>query len=37
MICRGPIDEGDLSDLVLPRVTEGEVAPSGDGSICVTA
>jgi cytochrome c biogenesis protein CcmG/thiol:disulfide interchange protein DsbE len=37
MICRGPVDESDLQDLVLPLVSGREATASGDGSICVTA
>lgn len=37
MICRGPIDQGDLEELVLPLVSERELVAPGDGSICVTA
>jgi cytochrome c biogenesis protein CcmG/thiol:disulfide interchange protein DsbE len=36
MTCRGPVDDGDLEDLVLPLVTGQEVTASDDGSICVT-
>jgi cytochrome c biogenesis protein CcmG, thiol:disulfide interchange protein DsbE len=36
MICRGPVDEGDLRGLVLPLVSNEEVADDGE-SICVTA
>jgi cytochrome c biogenesis protein CcmG, thiol:disulfide interchange protein DsbE len=36
MICRGPIDESDLEQLVLPSVSGDEVT-SDDGSICLTS
>jgi cytochrome c biogenesis protein CcmG, thiol:disulfide interchange protein DsbE len=37
MICRGPIDQSDLEELVLPLVSGQGVSAPGDGSICVTA
>jgi cytochrome c biogenesis protein CcmG/thiol:disulfide interchange protein DsbE len=37
MICRGPIDDGDLRELVLPLVSGDEITAAGDESTCVTA
>jgi hypothetical protein len=37
MICRGPVDQGDLEELVLPLVSGQGISAPGDGSICVTA
>jgi cytochrome c biogenesis protein CcmG/thiol:disulfide interchange protein DsbE len=37
MICRGPVDEGDLRGLVLPLVSGRDPAAAGDESICLTA
>jgi cytochrome c biogenesis protein CcmG/thiol:disulfide interchange protein DsbE len=37
MICRGPVDDGDLQELVLPLVSGDGVGASGEDSICVTA
>jgi cytochrome c biogenesis protein CcmG, thiol:disulfide interchange protein DsbE len=37
MICRGPIDQSDLEELVLPLVSGQGTSAPGDGSICVTA
>jgi cytochrome c biogenesis protein CcmG/thiol:disulfide interchange protein DsbE len=37
MICRGPVDDGDLEELVLPLVSGRAPAASDEQSICLTA